>query len=468
MSHYHPPPPGVDGRSNASYYGPPPASSGSSSYRTGPPSYNAPPPPPSRDYDSYAPSRYNDRDRNRGRDRDRDRDRYRDERSDRYQPSRRSENHALPPRPLRSSYRDDHKSESFGPPEGAFTFRSDKPSGVGDSYSSYRPSDSNGPRKLRRGPARGGYERMPRFGSDNFRGRYGGPNQQRRIWKPFKPAERAILQSNIDDQPTEDFADEDNGVVYRAFDQLSDSDEADMDMSDSDNESAEPTAKRARTTDKESGGDSAPKWSNPDPYTALPPTEDSDKKKKDMVQLIRKARVSAAQGPRTSLPADDEDFIRCDTESEEEAEKNDDEEFIDPLTYKRGKDGGQEPPTPASALPPVPLAARVTLPPKPQFLSRFAPTINTAPGSVGSEAISSTASSKNRAAEAIDKAESSALGSRKRMHDDVLKLPAHAKLKPAPKQPVGGKLVSEWQAKPKENPCPWIRAPILNVSINTR
>lgn len=465
MSHYHPPPPGVDGRSNASRYGPPPAPPGSNSYRPAPPSYAAPPPPPSRDYDSYAPSRYNDRDR--GRDRDRDHGRDHDDRSDRYQPSRRSDNHALPPRP-QGSYRDYRDGvDSFRPPQSDFTFSSDKPSGIGDSYNSYRSSDSNGPRNSRRGPARGGYDRPPRFGNDSFRGRYGGPSQGRRIWKPFKPAERAILQNTINDKPTEDFANSENGVVYKAFDQLSDSDEADMDMSDSENESAEPTAKRARTTHQDVSGDSVPKWSNPDPYTALPPTEESDKKKKDMVQLIRKARVQAAQGPRTSLPADDEDFIRCDTDSEGDDDKNDDEVFIDPLTYKRDKDDGQGTSAPTQVLPSGSLAARMSLPSKPEF-SQFGSTAAARSVQVPPEVAHPATTSSKRAADVIDLTNPRNLGSRKRTHDDVLKLPAHAKLKPAPKQPVGGKIVSEWKAKPKENPCPWIRAPSSEFSLNTR
>lgn len=475
MSHYHPPPPGVDGRSNASRYGPPPAPSGSNSYRPAPPSYAAPPPPPppssSRDYDSYAPSRYNDRDRDRGRDRGRDRD----DRSDRYAPSRRSDNHQLPPKPS-SSYRDYRNGDSFRPPESDFTFRSDKPSGVGDSYNNYRPSDSNGSRNSRRGPARGNLDRPPRFGNDNFRGRYGGPNQPRRVWKPFKPAERAILQSTVNDKPAEDFADAENGVVYRAIDQLSDSDEADMDMSDSENESAEPTAKRARTTNQEATGDSVPKWSNPDPYTALPPTEESDKKKKDMVQLIRKARVQAAPGPRTSLPADDEDFIRCDTDSEGD-EENNDEVFIDPLTYKRDKDSGQGNSAPVSsaarasasaqALPPVSQAARAMLPPKPEF-SQFNSSAGTGSVQVASQAAQPAANSKRRAADVLDLTASPELGSRKRTYDDVLKLPAHAKLKAPPKRPVEGALISEWKIKPNENPCPWIRAPTSDYGLNTR
>lgn len=53
-----------------------------------------------------------------------------------------------------------------------------------------------------------------------------------------------------------------------------------------------------------------PKWSNPDPYAALPPTIDNNHKRKDYVQLIRKAKADA--GEKKALLADTEDFISLD------------------------------------------------------------------------------------------------------------------------------------------------------------
>jgi non-canonical poly(A) RNA polymerase PAPD5/7 len=64
-----------------------------------------------------------------------------------------------------------------------------------------------------------------------------------------------------------------------------------------------------------------PKWSNPDPYTALPPPDETQVKRPDFVKLIRKARISAtAADPLAggdavttnvdfiSFGADDDDF----------------------------------------------------------------------------------------------------------------------------------------------------------------
>lgn len=54
----------------------------------------------------------------------------------------------------------------------------------------------------------------------------------------------------------------------------------------------------------------APKWSNPDPYTALPPPETLGAPKKDIVQVIRKAKVEAASrsGDKNAV-TENADFI---------------------------------------------------------------------------------------------------------------------------------------------------------------
>lgn len=217
-----------------------------------------------------------------------------------------------------------------------------------------------------------------------------------------------------------------------------------MDISDDENDSAQPTAKRARTAANLTTADEAPKWSNPDPYTALPPEQDPDKKKKDVVQLIRKARVESAKSTRTSLLADDEDFIRCDSGSEDDG---DEEEFIDPLTYSRQRANNQGATQPTAAV-------------------SAAPTTSSAPSKA------SAAPTANKAMRRVDfdmdVPRSSDLGSRKRTHDDVLKLPAHSQLKSAPKRPSGGSIVSEWRVKKGENHSPWVTSPSSTTQVNVR
>ncbi|CAN8098385.1 unnamed protein product [Discula destructiva] len=488
MSQHYPPPPGVDSRrSNAPpRYGQPPAPP---SYRPPPPpAFGAaplpprpPPPPPaqhsnrSNNHDSYSSNRFANRDRDRGRDDragawNRD-DRFarndRDTRSDRYQPSRRNDNYQPPSRP-QDSYRDSRGAgDSFRPPQGDFTFRADKPSGVGDPSNnyrdSYRPSDQNKSRA------------PPRFPQAAGRGRGGGagrPYARRGTWRPFRPSERALLQNNTGGLTTEDFADEEHGPTYKALDQLSDSDEADMDISDSDNPSGEPTAKRARTTTKPDDGDSAPKWSNPDPYTALPPLEDADKKKKDMVQMIRKARVDTP-GARTSLaaPGADQDFLRFDSESD--GPDDDSEEFIDPLTYDRGPASA-----PVGASDPQSAASASSSKSGTSGPGQMAPqtTAQNAVNGLGKEQkiVIDLTHSPTKAVVArrpvpqVDLTQTSDLGTRKRTHDDVLVPPAHSHLKPGPKYPAGPNVARDWRANERDPRCPWVKETTSQAHINIR
>lgn len=85
---------------------------------------------------------------------------------------------------------------------------------------------------------------------------------------------------------------------------------------DSDSEGEHPRAKRARIRSPEPAAEeSKPKWSNPDPYWALPPPDESQTKKKDVVKLIRKAKVEAAQPETQSKAASD--FISLNFDDDE-------------------------------------------------------------------------------------------------------------------------------------------------------
>ncbi|KAH0092792.1 hypothetical protein KCU66_g17073, partial [Aureobasidium melanogenum] len=91
-----------------------------------------------------------------------------------------------------------------------------------------------------------------------------------------------------------------------------------------DSEDEHPRAKRARVKSKSPESDQAkPKWSNPDPYTVLPPPGESETKKKDVVKLIRKAKIEAAKPAAPAAEgADfislnfDDDFAQDDSEDE--------------------------------------------------------------------------------------------------------------------------------------------------------
>lgn len=73
-----------------------------------------------------------------------------------------------------------------------------------------------------------------------------------------------------------------------------------------------PTKRRATAVDAKAAKEAAsvPKWSNPDPYTVLPPVDETQRKRKDVVKIIRKARITAEKEAATEnqVVAND-DFI---------------------------------------------------------------------------------------------------------------------------------------------------------------
>lgn len=102
---------------------------------------------------------------------------------------------------------------------------------------------------------------------------------------------------------------------------ISDSDDEPMDESDSDADNAEhngdgsvepPKKRRTVGSGMRHGtdGDSEPKWSNPDPYTVLPPVDEEARKRKDVVKLIRKSDLhTGAKASQHNQVAANDDFI---------------------------------------------------------------------------------------------------------------------------------------------------------------
>ncbi|KAF5022590.1 hypothetical protein F66182_5361, partial [Fusarium sp. NRRL 66182] len=233
---------------------------------------------------------------------DRDRDRDRRQESDSWRPGDR-DRRDLPPRPPpRDNYRE--ATDSYRPrmPQGDFTFRVDKPAGIPDFPVHYGgPSDRRGPRRDGRGRGRG----------------RGG----RRWQPPPHPSERALVSGAAANMPEERLGEE-GAAKFRDVEQLSDDDELEMDISSS-SETEGPSKKRTKTADDTASGDAAPKWSNPDPYTALPCPDETTRKKKDVVKLIRKARVED-QSDKLAASTEAEDFISFDlTEDDETSEEED-------------------------------------------------------------------------------------------------------------------------------------------------
>ncbi|ENH99460.1 hypothetical protein COCC4DRAFT_208109 [Bipolaris maydis ATCC 48331] len=171
------------------------------------------------------------------------------------------------------------------------------------------PSGSAASRRRGRGGASRGQSRTD--GRNNSNGhRRGG-------FKKAAPHERALLQHRENGSPERALGVAADSNRFQNPDDLSDDDEADMEVesddssnSQQDGDASESKPKAARTQVKRADGDSVPKWSNPDPYTALPPPDETTGKRVDFVKLIRKAKNQEAEkaAGHNSVVAND-DFI---------------------------------------------------------------------------------------------------------------------------------------------------------------
>lgn len=135
----------------------------------------------------------------------------------------------------------------------------------------------------------------------------------------LKTAERPLLQGKRETTPemlTTDGVGEKQAPKFASLDDLSDSEEAEMDFSEDSDEETRPSKRRAVASESNKMPISAPlppvpKWSNPDPYTSLPPPDESQQKRVDVVKLIRKAKLqnNLAQTKDKDAVAENDDFI---------------------------------------------------------------------------------------------------------------------------------------------------------------
>lgn len=228
---------------------------------------------------------------------------------------------------------------------------------------------------------------------------------------------------------------------------VSDSDEQDMDVDSppgspnvaatesaqdpQDDANEPPRKKRIAEQDVPSAIDEAakPKWSNPDPYTVLPPPDESRRKKKDVVKLIRKARKAAIQAPTgDSTVATGENFIAL-TFEDDDVEADPDADLSDETRRVQAK------------APSGPRASRPQDRVEAEGDDRRLPKDN--------------ANLPYQAVEVwpppnVDEA----LGNRKRTHDDLIKdKPGKIVTRGAPKE-ADGSVLPEWKAL-KGGVIPW-------------
>jgi non-canonical poly(A) RNA polymerase PAPD5/7 len=110
----------------------------------------------------------------------------------------------------------------------------------------------------------------------------------------------------LQDGDSQSFLQPNSKSKFRDVETLTDSDESEMSISE---DESRPTKKTKVDLDSEV---STPKWSNPDPYTALPPPPEATGKHMDVVGLIRKARVTDDDVDKSGDLANNADFISFD------------------------------------------------------------------------------------------------------------------------------------------------------------
>ncbi|KAK8226864.1 hypothetical protein HDK77DRAFT_118164 [Phyllosticta capitalensis] len=188
-----------------------------------------------------------------------------------------------------------------------------------DGAATRRPASYN--RRPARRPGRGIDQRRR-----DYPGRQGG-------WRPPPaPHERPILQSTREKTPEQFAGMNDGSTKFISLSDVSDS-EAEMELeSHSDDEDSlhddeeQPVAKKARVISQEKSDDDAvPRWSNPDPYTSLPPPDESQTKKKDFVKLIRKAKVASDRDSASNAVTQNADFISLNFDDDEQKSEDEDD-----------------------------------------------------------------------------------------------------------------------------------------------
>ncbi|KAJ2905613.1 DNA polymerase sigma [Zalerion maritima] len=378
-----------------------------------------------------------------------------------------------PPPPPPPPGQSDGNSRQPRPPQGDFSFRMDMPPAIQNArdYDSYRPHE---PRRGRNNRERDRDYRDRRVGGDRDRDRYRAPYQRR--LNPYQPPPRASdrkLLKTRHEGTIQDFAEEGEGVTYLSFDDLSDSEEADMDISDSEADTEDtnqhqqginsdnatsavidpkdgPVAKRQRVAQSQNPraaaeADFAPKWSNPDPYTVIPPPDESRRRGKDVVQLIRRARVKETLDTTGGIK-EEADFISF----EDDANMNK-ARFTSPARdlpgdpHQKSHFGNGETSFVTGTLQDKFPTANNSLPARPHLASndnQFA----------ASEQASFSTTTPSRD-----------LGSRKRTHDDEIKpLPPLPPAKTQKKKNMvpNGSILPEWRIiEPMvlSQTCPWLK-----------
>lgn len=345
-------------------------------------------------------------------------------------------------------------------------YRPDDQESLQEFQSDRRDRQGNGPERHRTGGTRG-----------NIRG--GRANK-------IATAERPLLRSRQDTEPEQMF-----GIAYKAgvtkrfisADDMSDSEEELMEESESDNDNSggvslvttgaeaildhvtpdgpeRPAKRRALEVKKpiERVGTMS-KWSNPDPYTVLPPIDDTQRKKRDVVKIIRKARVSTEKAVITnSQAAANDDFISFgfeegDTDTEENVTQKPTRSDVRP----NGSDMLRVPTGPGQFSHRNNFRDQgLQKPPGSQIVHVSAEAMGPPPGL---EARANSASNPNSSQD-VDS------GKRKPDYNERIRFNPLKRKRPAGKEAVTGDLTEDWWPEANTEVTPWLENEKIRRSEN--
>ncbi|KAL9012421.1 MAG: hypothetical protein Q9173_002807 [Seirophora scorigena] len=377
----------------------------------------------------------------------------------------------------RSEIRPSHGRDSWrsSVPQSDFTYRNNT-SAPQYPRESDRYQPSSGP------PRRNNYNR--RGNAPNGRG-----------WGHRRPtAERPLLSSNRGYSPEDVLGQADaQNKIHRFLpaDDVSDSDEEDMEESDAEqheildenqkgadnvlaervvndldihtlSDTLEPPKKRRVTAVNAKDAKEAatvPKWSNPDPYTVLPPVDENQRKRKDVVKIIRKARIVADKESETeNQVAGNDDFISFGIAADNDPDSDTRSPSLEPqIREERRVPGAPTGPREFSHLNNLHASATDRAP----GTSDQRPSANDLgpPPSLRDQypLRSGRNVSKPDSQRGLYPEQTEALGNRKRTLEDDIKgdaIPVTRKKKPA----SNGSVLQQWIPRGDADPTPWLVA----------
>lgn len=391
--------------------------------------------------------------------------------------------HRLPPRPappeMPENPRDpifyDFRDGDSWRPENEFSFRNKD-----DAPRFPQKADVYRPRRSRNNGAQDNdYNVRPADNNLSSQQKRGAWNRNRRgRGNRVATAERPLLRVRQGDATEEMFGmvgDMTGALRFLPANDMSDSEEEQMEESESDKDesggvslnkssvdildsatgdSIEPPAKKRALGLSKSGLESEasiPRWSNPDPYTSLPPIDDVQRKKKDVVKIIRKARIVAEKqvDPQSQVAAND-DFISFGFEDEPSADDDSPGSTRRDVRLGHGAPGAPSGPGRFSHL--NHLHQGRPSAPGSQGVSLSAESMGPPPGL---ESLTQAASSLAKTD--LDPVQDPALGNRKRTHDDVIKGSAWPPTKRKKEYlSAHGSLTEDWAPSRDTDPTPWL------------